>query len=653
MGKLLGSSPAGPINFDSPAALALNLGSLSTLEGGVGMGISMSGMSALGLGGSSIGRASDEERRRQLENLIDIVGTRPGRVSAEGVERIARKYGFEVQPDDDRVVPGGIDKALDIAAKSVLLEVDLEKDVASRVGLTFTSSSDAATKFAESAAETLQRNLTPPKGTAPINHTLDKFAANLERLARLDKLSAAEVNCFEAISGVYTSLKKIFDHEKNGALSTLGVANTTTAARAEQEVLCKKSGRPQMNAGDSVGLALEYWTDRRHVSTPLPGHHDPESDQSSHLYSLKIDCEASAAEMYPPLRVSDAWVSDAIDKQAEDPSLDENMMIDWQDPPATYVPSTQGQADAMTQLTEGAVGRLPNVRFVARLSPPLVLPLNTAMHLLNSVHVTLANDAIRATRFEGLLFDAKEEEAAVDTAARHQQAIDTGSREIRNERKIVVFGKDEQEREHYDSLFVPKAEFARVLEEIPFDHPRQLVQMLPVLRQCAALSSLLRRSFSAEKTKVGLHQSKGVNGINSSGLDPMYLDVSLTSTLPPPHLTIVIPRDTGPRAPPAEDKMQNNALSLDDLLSSSTTIDDHDPRPISVAVEIGPNGHIIVIDHNVGVSAGEADGEGVDARTTAKRKIAQRLARALDICGDLDLWAEWVVKQDWTAMSKV
>jgi hypothetical protein len=85
------------INFDSPAALGL------TLEGGVGMGISMSGLSGLGLTGSSMGgRADDDERRRRLETIIATLRTRPGRVSQEGVERLSKRCGLDFSSDQEK-----------------------------------------------------------------------------------------------------------------------------------------------------------------------------------------------------------------------------------------------------------------------------------------------------------------------------------------------------------------------------------------------------------------------------------------------------------------------------------------------------------------------------------------------------------------------
>lgn len=132
-GRLTGSSPAAAmLSFDSPAALGMGLG--GALDGGVGMSISMSGMSGLGLGagmgmgmGMGIGgRVDDEERRRRrLEAVVAVLARRPGRVGREGVERLARKHGFEYQEDtkDVRADVKKGRKLLTIAGQTVLIDV--------------------------------------------------------------------------------------------------------------------------------------------------------------------------------------------------------------------------------------------------------------------------------------------------------------------------------------------------------------------------------------------------------------------------------------------------------------------------------------------------------------------------------------------------
>ena len=94
---------------------------LAVVDGGVGMGISMSGMSALGLGGSSVGRRSDdEERGRRLEAILAILRVRTGRVSEESVDRLSRRCKMEVLWEDRKKDSS---RVLSIAGQTMVIDV--------------------------------------------------------------------------------------------------------------------------------------------------------------------------------------------------------------------------------------------------------------------------------------------------------------------------------------------------------------------------------------------------------------------------------------------------------------------------------------------------------------------------------------------------
>jgi hypothetical protein len=86
------------LNFDSPAAMALSLSNMGGLDG-IGMGISMSGLSALNLGTSMGGRGDDEDRRKRLEAVVNLLKSRPARVGPEGLELLGKRVGMAVLLD--------------------------------------------------------------------------------------------------------------------------------------------------------------------------------------------------------------------------------------------------------------------------------------------------------------------------------------------------------------------------------------------------------------------------------------------------------------------------------------------------------------------------------------------------------------------------
>jgi hypothetical protein len=365
------------------------------------------------------------------------------------------------------------------------------------VKVDFPTSFQAVQDHAGSASKVLLNSLSVTPGLSNITMTLDKFSTNLDKLAQLDKLNgpptAQTFNCFEAIAGVYASLRKLYDHEKKAA-KVLLKRTTDVEESAEREVMCKKSGRPTMNTRNEIGLRLDYWMQRRHVlrkhshrktSSDTDGDHDMEQEEQSEvsepeadgIFSLIIECEPCVPEMYQPARVSTSWISDQIEKPPDDLDHAFGPMLDWLDPLPTYLARPEGsQTNGMT--LGNSMEKLPSIRFVAKMDPPLLLPLNTALEHLGPFGVSqdsLMQPESLAT-FDTLLLHPSGPDA------KHLMTFNTPKRETKVDRTILVPDGQGSEQclQHSNSLFVPKQEFARYIREFPFEHPRQLVQLLPV-----------------------------------------------------------------------------------------------------------------------------------------------------------------------------
>lgn len=635
------------INFDSPAALGLSL------EGGVGMGISMSGMSGLGLTGSSMGgRTDDEDRRRKLDAVIATLKTRPGRVSEEGFKSFCEKNSLEPVVDE---VKGGLRTFSTSFGERTIVEVTFRNDVVQNVTVGVAATDGTVDSNWSTAAKVFKQVLTPPPGVANVNLTLDHFAQNLDRIIRLDRLSTPDVSCFEAISGIYTSLRTLFEHEKKATMALFSTSTPNVNEKAEREVLCKRSGRPQMNAGKSIGLSLEYWMDRRflHPNPPKSQQKAPSTstDQSSHMdiddtsdshtdvesdtnniYTLTVECEASPASLYHPIRVSDTWISPQVEKVAEDPSNIFGPSIDWLDPPQTYIQSAGADDHDAMNLggNNSGVGRLPNIRFVAKLNPPLVVPLSVAVAIHQSLGNDIPNDAIRLTTFVDLALRPGEvDPAAVGLAGEATQ-------EIRSERSVLVVGKNgqEQERRHTNSLYVPKTEYARVLDELPFHHPRQLVEIMPTLRQYAFLTSLLQSTF------LSASPSPPTSTTPTTSTPPLQIDLSLHYAQPTPRIIINLPHPSS--STPSLTTSSKSLSPLDAILSDSAPPN----PPITIAIDVLASAELLVAEQNVfPVPAslnGAGDGGEAAGREMRRQADVQKLGYALDMCGDVGVWAEWV-----------
>jgi hypothetical protein len=102
--------------------------------------------------------------------------------------------------------------------------------------------------------------------------------------------------------------------------------------------------------------------------------------------------------------------------------------------------------------------------------------------------------------------------------------------------------------------------------------------------------------------------------------------------------------------------------TLDDLLSevvhddskiSNDNIDGNDISPISITISIHSNADLSIsgshlpqmdeyADHVLApIDSGGTTGHG-EGRVDSNSTVVRRLSRALDICGDIGIWVEWI-----------
>ncbi|KAF1845039.1 uncharacterized protein K460DRAFT_284291 [Cucurbitaria berberidis CBS 394.84] len=661
------------LSYDSPAMLNM-LHDASSGMGGVGMGITMSGlgMSSLGMSASSMGRADEAERSRRLQKILEVIRKKPGRVSEQSLLFLCKVSGvpYEKHPDEPGtwILVIGDEGVCDVTflnneIENVKLQTNLDEE---RPEL----------HFGATGSKILTKSLRPLPGQSKLNVTLERFSENLQKLLTMDKLGAPQnggVSCYNAIAGVYASLRKLFEHEKKTDLATRSPDERHRNHRAEREVLCKKSGRPRLNGGSCLGLSLDYWMHRRHViphSLTTPSAILEDGDPDIHqVYSLSIECESSPSTLYTPIRISNDWISDAIEKPADandahasiDNILHNTPSIDWLDPKPTYLEPLAQVHDAIG--LDSAAGRLPNIRFVAKFNPPLVVPLAVHIQLSQIVGIEPRTEDFRATTFVGLALRPAEVDPGMTNT--------TGefTHEIRNSRSMLVIERAGKQftRMHNTSLYVPTMEYSRTLESLPFSHPKQIVEILPVLRQYAATTAVLKDPFFEKGPKPPrfLPAPGGVWGPPPTPPPenpkitgpPLQVDVSLSYTPPTPRLTIHIPHPHTINENSEGSEACGSAIlgRLFELLDSSCK------PPLSVTVDVHVNGELVVSEQNLlsvpalkgsAEGAGEAEGKDADADADVDmdeaEKVEQkvkRLGKALDICGDVGVWGEWLRRE--------
>ena len=525
-----------------------------------------------------------------------------GRLSEAGMERLARRIGLECLWET-HMGSGSASRTLIIAGSALALDIDFTDNVVRKVTLAFPESPDIVSRHTEKAGAILLRDLQIKPTESPLTKKLDQFAANLERLAILDKLSVIPgLNCYEAVAGIYESLERLHKWE----VERLKESDEFSGKRqeiVETAALCTKSGKPLMHARDRLGLSLDYWEEKRRIPKRP-------SSQVGKTWALLIECAPVSLGMYEtPLsvRVSTDWISSDIQKEVapvEEIFLTPGEpLLDWQIPEYTMLPSTDLPRPDVMEGVENAPGqKFPEVMFVAKFDPPVVVPFNLAGEIYHSTNTSY--DMFQTSTFDGLMFPLGPTEKTKQGEPRV----------IKQDTLVPVFSKDREKstRRYENTLTFDKSDYGRTLTELPFTHPNQLVGMLPALRQYAFLSNLLSKTFgptaniapnikkSQPKENKRAEIAAGSNGTSSTPqTDVFFIDVILT-TNPLPRLLVVFP-------------FKN--------------------RTANIAFDIKLNGVVEVTSENVLDEINKSGG---------KRLTAADLGRMLEVAEDLGIWVEFV-----------
>jgi len=94
------------------AGFATPTPSFNGLDGGAGMGISLSSLginmsTGFSAAGSAPGKIDDAERKRRLLQVLETVGKKSGRLSREGLERVGRRCELDMLPEEGKLVMAG------------------------------------------------------------------------------------------------------------------------------------------------------------------------------------------------------------------------------------------------------------------------------------------------------------------------------------------------------------------------------------------------------------------------------------------------------------------------------------------------------------------------------------------------------------------
>lgn len=597
----------------------------------------------------------EEERKRRTEVIVGMMGMRWGFVSQEGVERCARRLGLECLWEEG--MGEERKRTLTIAGDGVLVDVEFRGEGVKGVVLQFEGSREGVVAGAGAAGKVLGRDLKGEEGVGYV--LLDPFVGNLERLGTMDRLGGADVNCFDAVDGIYRSLDRVFRWETKPYDANQDDNHTNMA-----ETICRRSGRPMMHTRGRVGLTLQYWVERRLLSSQqTTTEHtnidtiEPTNDLDNFtIYSAIIECEASPTSLYPPIRISDAWVSETISKPktaTEDRPLEDT--IDWLDPPPTYLPPRSPKENiGPLELPPNPQPRTPDIRFVAKFEPPIIVPLQTAIQIHTSVNSPLTQESLLPTTYESLVFSDTDDPNVLPT---------TSPRTI--EEKISRYDPTSDKSSphtHKSILQTQPNDYARAITELPFSHPRQIIALLPTLRQWALTACILRRSFI---------QSTSDNDPSSLSPNTTHPPIPSPPSSPPPQfqtlddelsafLSTPLPTSSSSTTNPATKNQTNINIHLTTTPAPHFNINFPNPKHggklASLNFTVGTNGTIEGVDVDDGsppsrpqngVVAENAVSDGgvsekEEERGREKVKLREKIRKVLEVGESIDICVAWI-----------
>ncbi|KAI9172490.1 Mediator of RNA polymerase II transcription subunit [Paramyrothecium foliicola] len=623
--NLLGQSAAGALNFDSPSTAAA-MGALG-IGGTFDMALDNVGVGALD--GLNVGFTSEDDKLKRLDYILALLNKKKGLVSEAGLERLAQRLGLEILSEENTGPDGRKTKTLVIAGSAIALDIVLDNNIVKNISLAFHGSGESVAKHADAASQILVHDLQLLPGQSPLTKSLDDFAANFERLAKLDKLSISPgLDCHDALAGVYTSLDRLYEWD----LSRLkeqpemnGKSDQYLAAMA----MCSRHGRPVMHSRGKVGLAIQYWKQFRFIP-PSDGDIAAFSEKTEQVWSLLLGCAAIEGLGLPPVRVSENWISKSIFK--EDPTADPKMpTLDWQEPENIVLPPSEENKDAGMEMLQPdlSTARVPRVMFNVTFDPPVILPQNDWMRLyayagVDPPDLNALNDFTHRVppTFDTLFFPI--------AAGTKQDPSEP--RTITRRRTLRVFDGSQSPKPavHRNTLFIYKPIYSQEVREMPFSHPRQLIDMLPLLRQYAFLSTLLENSFGrktevAEKSPIKTDKSSNSSTTTGDDLADFMSSAGLTEKA----------EDQPPQTDAAADL--DVILWVHPMPHLQVVFPLRDAT-VDITFRILEGGVVEVASENVLARAGEAASSG----TKYKKLTREDLGKALEHLEDLCKWVEWV-----------
>lgn len=519
------------------------------------------------------------------------------------------------------------------------VEVGIADHIVNHAALAFNESIPIVDKHVDRAAEILKKDLSLAPNQSPLTKYLTEFKANLKRLATLDQLSISPgLNCHEAVAGIYESLERLhrWDVEKLREDPSL-------SGKAEEKLkvyaLCTRHGYPQMHTRGQIGLSLDYWKESRKLPSTTV-----DTDDDRKTWAIKISCApinsvdyTPVSNMaYTPVRVSERWIGSGIEKMNltnEEMISATGPVLDWLEPGSIILPPSEEikAEEALDPSNPMSSPKSPEVIFLATFDPPIIVTQAVVMEIYK---LCATEPHMSSTTFDVLLFPIPEGSTYDPSEPRmvgHTRTLATFPR--------VMDGQTEPDlKTHNNTLHIYKPVYGQVLKEVPFSHPKELVQMLPALRQYAFLSTLLFNSFKKKSITSPSTAAQTKNEDQQPATNTVEDEFS--EFMSQGRTNGFVQRST---------VAAGTAVDITLTMHPTTRLQIVFPfrsKTANIHVEIQPGGRVHIVSHNIFAANDgtimDTDGEDSKGHNKLRHYTAAQWASILETTEDIGQWIEYI-----------
>jgi hypothetical protein len=328
---------------------------------------------------------------------------------------------------------------------------------------------------------------------------LTDFANNIRYLAQLDPIEV-KPNTFSLVDNLYETFRGIWKEEKKRMHWRNGLHHLRHGS----------IGMPTMDCAPDLGLSVGYWNSD-HVSQYEQNDEDgpPALGSLGQSWKGTVSCEAGL----PFLNASKDWVSPEVltDSQPGQNVLDasdSSYKPAWRDLTLGLRTKVDGKDEPGADVDK-VMSSLPepiHAHFLFDLQPDVLLPLN-AIGGFNAEVNMIEIDPQKASTYHRSLQRLRNLKMG---------RAEDGEVEPRWSRKLPVFddhGKLTYREQSYKLYSASQDQelWCYPTSKIRFSHPRQLAEIIPVLRQHVVVWSMLR-SLVMEPSTTSIQRAAELNG---------------------------------------------------------------------------------------------------------------------------------------------